>query len=638
VPPNIESTPPSAMLMTPGERLGWVFRDRNVFRRGFPEPPPQSPPAPVEQIRRVEAAWVKLPGRMILAGGVGLGVAVGFACCGGIAGSVDGRVASVFFVLGFLAATAATGAAMLAWLGYAGMKSTLARSQAENHWQFQQAFAAWTLRKESFERDDWLRVDRLLEWGGARPDSENSRRVDIVGGNLWGWEAVLTVFGASLLSTRGPMTLVDLSGEAVSRELLRVAADNNVATDMLLLPTELADSDLLVGLDARQLVGALVESMYGDTPTAGRADRSMDERILTSVCQALGDELSMARLVAALRALLGETGDQDALTEQERRHICDDLFSDEYRRQAHTTLRRIEAFVHPLRDLGTRRGSRPPAVLTCLAMATEGRSAHNELLNDLIVQWLMRRVANETGGVRVLVIAAADEIQRRHIERLSDLCERRDIRLVLFFRHLREASVELLGGGSVGFMRLANHEEARRAADFVGRKHRFVVSQVTRGLGGNETHSIADTEGYAETDNRSATPGGTALGRGLFRVGGAGRNWNRAETRNWSVTRNWSQTRSLAEGSNWSDAVSQQRVYEYAVEPRTLQDLPDYALLLVQRPQPVGNVLVAVECNPDLVTMPRLSMEPLPELPLPPPVPFSPGLLYQPWGTAGAPR
>ena len=49
-----------------------------------------------------------------------------------------------------------------------------------------------------------------------------------------------------------------------------------------------------------------------------------------------------------------------------------------------------------------------------------------------------------------------------------------------------------------------------------------------------------------------------------------------------------------------------------------LQDLPDYALLLVKR-EGRGSVVQAVECNPELVTMPRLSMEPLPLRPLPDP-------------------
>ncbi len=105
------------------------------------------------------------------------------------------------------------------------------------------------------------------------------------------------------------------------------------------------------------------------------------------------------------------------------------------------------------------------------------------------------------------------------------------------------------------------------------------------------------------------------------------------------MTRSWSTTSSRAQGTNWSDATSLQRVYEYTVEPRTLQDLPDYAMLLVES-SAGGPVLRAVECNPDIITLPRMSMDPLPDLGPPHPQPTAaiptqpPG---QPWPAAPLP-
>jgi len=147
-------------------------------------------------------------------------------------------------------------------------------------------------------------------------------------------------------------------------------------------------------------------------------------------------------------------------------------------------------------------------------------------------------------------------------------------------------------------MRLANHDEARQAADFIGHQHKFVLSQLTRTLGGNDTHSTADT------DTTSTQKGGG------WSTGG--------HHSNWGVSRSWGQTVTVAEGTNWSDAASAQRVYEYAVEPRTLQDLPDYALLLLKGH---GNTatLQPVECNPAIITLPRVAMQPLPEMALPHP-------------------
>jgi hypothetical protein len=602
-----------SVLFTPGERLGWVFRDRNRFRRRFLEQAPVPPPPPFELLNRLQVARAKLTGRLTAGGTVGFGAVLVFGICT----QLGGELGTMFAVLAVLSLLGGVGAMGGVWLHYSGLRGRAAAAQAQQQQQYWRLHAEWNERRVGFDRQDQQRVAQMLEWGAATPDQGN-RRLDIVGGNLWGWEALLTVLGTSLLTTRRPTTLIDLSGEAVSRELLRVTAEHDLSVDLLLIPNELAESDLLVGLSARELVDTLIESIYSAEEGGQRSDRSMDDRILSGVCSALGDHISMARLAAALLVLMNEPGDTSALSPDERRSIADELFGDEFRRHAYGQLRRLESFIHPLTGLGTRREPRPAVDLSCLALATDGRNVRNELLNDLIVQWLIRRIAQGTAELSSLVIAGADEIPRRHLERLSDLCERRDVRLVVLFRHLRGAALQAIGGGSVGFMRLGNHEEARQAADFIGREHKFVVTQVTRTLGGNETHTLGETEGYSETEGRSF---GTSRGRstqGPLGIGGSGRNWSRNESRNWSVTRNWSQTRSVAEGSNWSEATSEQRVYEYAVEPRTLQDLPDYAMVVAQR-QADGTAVVPVECNPDIISMPHLSMQPLPDVPLPPP-------------------
>lgn len=196
------------------------------------------------------------------------------------------------------------------------------------------------------------------------------------------------------------------------------------------------------------------------------------------------------------------------------------------------------------------------------------------------------------------MVAGADDLSRRHLERLADICGRREVRLVYLFRHLRAASTELIGGGAVAFMRLGNHEEAARAADFIGRHHRFVLTQVTRTLGGEQTHGGSDTEGREESETVMRDLTGPA----------------RAGQRRRGTSRQWATTRSWAESTQWSDAASEQRVYEYAVEPTTLQHLPDYAMLLVES-RPGGPVVHAVECDPAILTLPRASHEPLPESP-----------------------
>lgn len=582
------------------ECLGWTFRDRNLFLRRFIEPYPVMEQVPPRLIMRAESARRNVAGWAILSISVGLILAEYVAQMGGVLLQADDSsqaasyIGKGLLVFGGLLALAGFGGAGLVARGPARAKAELQRTalaiQQRNHHNA----AVWAKRKADHEAAERARVDSYIEWGTVDPPA-GTRRVDVIGGNTWGWEALLTVLGSSLLHTRGPLTLVDFSGEAACRELVRFAGETGVPHDVRVLPSQLAETDLLAGLGPRQLVDALVESMYGgDTLSGSRADRSQDDRILTAVCAALGNEVSLVRVAAGMRVLMGEPGEHLALTAAERLHIADNLFADEFKRQVHGSLRRIEAYLHPLEELGIR--SQPlSGDLTCLVDESDGRSARRELLKDLIVQWLTRRVSSQELGTRSLVIVGADEISHLHLERLTELCERRDIRLVLFFRHMRDAAVQAIGGGAVCFMRLPNHVEAHQAAEFIGKQHKFLLSQLTRTLGGSDTHSVANTDGVSRSEGGSWSGGSS-----------------------WDVTRNWSQTVTVADASNWSDAAAAQRVYEYAVEPRTLQDLPDYALLLVKG-HGKGSVLQAVECNPDILSLSRVSMQPLPHIPLPDP-------------------
>jgi hypothetical protein len=264
-----------------------------------------------------------------------------------------------------------------------------------------------------------------------------------------------------------------------------------------------------------------------------------------------------------------------------------------------------------------------------------------------------------------VIVAGADELARRHLERLSDACERRGVPLTFLFRRLRETGGEMLGGGAVAFMRLGNNEDATRAADFIGRDYKFVLSQITKNVGGNESHTDTDTDGTGDSDsiNISQSMGtsrnwGTTRSSGATRSGGGpfglfadrstntgdsrtrGGGTNETETRgeSRSVSRNWSSAYAFAAGTNWSDADTTQRVYEYAVEPVTLQHLPDHALLLVETRSAGGRKLTPVECDPAIVTLERVATTPLPDPP-PRPQPVRPptAMPYAPqWATPHA--
>jgi hypothetical protein len=205
-----------------------------------------------------------------------------------------------------------------------------------------------------------------------------------------------------------------------------------------------------------------------------------------------------------------------------------------------------------------------------------------------------------------VVIAAADEITRHHLEGLADACERRGVPLTLLFRHLREeGGLAMIGGGATAFMRLGNHQEAEQAASYIGRHHKFVLSGWTATHGGDHTTTHGTTQTWGSSQSRGHT-----TSRGWTEDHLSGRSASGSSTRSREHSRNYGFTAEQSEsaGTSWSDAASTQRVYEYTVEPAVLQNLPDNALLLTNRTGSTG--LQPVECHPATVTLPNVSIAP----------------------------
>lgn len=590
-----------AALFEPGERLGWIFRDRFRSWREFQEPSPAERDRAPWHTQRVNELRRKRTSALLIGAGATVVCFLAYVVA----------VLVYRFIVNWgqtRPQSVGTGFAIEAWLialipplvllvGVPLFFTFLIDKAFRDRDAEVQRWHARRTEHQTRERD---RVEQMLEWGAARV-GPNTRRVDLFGGNLWSWEAFLTVYGTSMLREAPPITIVDLSEELVSDELYQLAREARCPVDRQVLPSELAQSDLLVGLDGRQLVDVLIESFHGDAQNADRAERTMDARILTEVCGALGDNLSIGRITEALRALMGEPGRPVLLNPEEWDRVTTELFSGVYVEQAHDRLRRLEAYLHPLTALGSEAVLRDPeARLRCLAVTNDGPNPFSDLMVDLIVQWTMRQIVQEAHQTpaRLLIIAGADHLQRRHLERLSDICERRGVRLVYLFRHLREQSLQMVGGGAVAFMRLGNHEEAERAANFIGREHKFVVSSISRGLSGGATHSVGSNEGGGDGG------GSNQVRRGVVFRETVG--YTRSESRNWGTSRQYS------EQTGWSYQTSEQRVYEYQVEPRTLQELPDHALLLVEHGAG-GRELQVVECNPDILSLPRATTDVLPE-------------------------
>jgi len=591
---------PEAMLFTPGARLGWVFRDRRTLLAPYPESEPDLERLREQAAARAAAARARYATARRWAGKPSLVAAVVLLLLAGCAKAVNGGADTGSTLLA-VAVLCAPGLAYTAVCRHRRDQAAAVQPDQDYH----RARAEWQQRAAAHQRAQLAGLGQAAEWGSAEPPGQ---RTDVFGGSWWGWQALLTTHGTSILAAQ-PLLVLDLSGQLVSGELTAIARHATGNAALYVLPTDLDRCGLLDGLSGPQFADALTEAIHAGTPGGARADRAVDVGILHQLIAALDGDISPVRLAAATQVALGHRAEPGLLTAAEEVLIGGDLFPTEYRRQIGPNLVRLDAFLTGLaRYVGHPfAGPVGPAYYTCLALDSSARSARGELVLALAVQWLTVQVSGSAAAAPAVIIAGADEITRPHLERLADACERRRVPLTLMFRHLREDALSVLGGGTAAFMRLGHHGEAEQAASYIGRQHKFVLSQLTATLGGNETYTRTDTEGYGVTDSRTvgSSRGWTEdhLGAGS-RTGGLTRSFGLTASRNWSVARSW------AAGTNWSNAAAAQRVYEFAVEPSVLQHLPDYALLLTV-PARTGPDLLAVECNPAIVTLPGVSTRPL---------------------------
>jgi len=592
-------------LFSPGERLGWEFRDRLRHWRHFPESEPRDVVADPALRTRLDRAIARRRSSLLWA----------------VAGAVIGLLAAWYLANnlvsgGVLANGAGVTAAFLAFLAALWLcvwrPLRLVRAEREARWRLssvqttaserhREATGVWRARADAHTAGEWERVNRIPEWGAVRAAAA-SGRIDVFGGSLRSWEGFLTTFGSSMVTDSPPVRVLDLSEGMVAGELCALARARGVTVAEEVLPGQAAASSLLAGLEADQLTDVLVESIHAGPDGGQREARALDARILGAICRALAPVLSLARVHEALLAVMGEPAASEHLSTAERERVRTELFTADYVRSAHDRFRSLEAQLHPLRDLGSGGAAAQPrdAALHCLAVGGAGAVFATDLFVDLAAQWAIRGLRS---GLRpgALIVAGADRLRRRHLERLADACDREGVRLAYLFRHLREDAEDLLGsGGTAVFMRLGNHAEAERAARFIGQGHRFVLSGVTVGHGGDQRHRSGESEGGAIDSSRSQA------------------HWAVTTTR----SRTWGTTSSYAEGTNWHFAETRQRVREYVVEPTALQNLPDYALLVVQHgrgfdpgaEQLSGRPRIQVaDCNPDIVSLPRVLMEPLPD-------------------------
>ncbi|MFE3558679.1 hypothetical protein ACFXKW_28040 [Streptomyces sp. NPDC059193] len=435
-------------------------------------------------------------------------------------------------------------------------------------------------------------------------------RIDVVGGTGDGWASLLATAGGPVLAGGQALLVVDMTEQAVALELAGLAAQQGVPVRHVQFPA----ASLLTDLGAESGPDDLAESLAGALatmrPPGTDTDlHTVDVTLIRTVARRLDPPLTYGRLAAGLAVLLRlyepVAGGSGPLAPHEVARLTEavDSVGQGERRQneLHYVKDQLESLAAAEQGVA---GDRPaagwwsPGALTVLA--TDGLGPRLKDLADRVMFFrLIHALRTRTfpPGTGTLVVAGADHMGRDALEALARHARNARVRLVLILEHFREGNLHLAGGSSSAtvFMRMGNGEEAKAAAEFIGRQHTFIVNQLTRQVGETLTTGRGSSYGEQFGESSSFTSGGLKQGS--------------SSTSGTSLSRSWQESVNASTATSTTTGETNSRLYEFTVEPTQLQALPPTGLVLVEA-APGGRRVVFGDCNPGIGLMSRVSPQP----------------------------
>jgi hypothetical protein len=627
--------------------LGWQY----ALLHPHPGPSPRRPTPPArEQLnpgwvaaQRREQRRLDRPLEVLL--GAGVVLAAGLAALG-----VLGLLNPALTTVGMLAGLAAA-----AWAGrqIRGSERTMRtrvaaeRRRVANIAALQEArLFEWQARHAEQSRDWQARrtaYDQQKHWYAVSLGRDVDR-IDVAGGTLAGWSALLTMIGLPRLQAGGEVTVVDLTDGPVGHDLLAVARQAGLDPLVWVLPDDLPRLDLGAGLDPAALADLLTQVASGpadDQHPAGT--RFRDHAILDRILGVLGGRPTVAQVSAALR-VLGHIGDprEDAQRGLLTARQIDKLTTMFGRGADQLVVERawaLESQLRALDEVGTGPAPDTRSRLRVVAAGRAAGAAGHPVLGNYVAAALTQVVRQSPPAEpwrHTVVLLGAEQLPDEILDGLADACETTGTGLVLAYRSIPAPVRDRLGRGHavVAFMRLGNAADAKAASEQIGTEHRFVLAQLTDTVGtsvGDTTgDSYTSTLGTSESQSSSSSVSrttGRSRGRGASRSsflpldpGTSSRSRDHSESSGSSDSE--SITAGISESTAWGVSTSRavtdsdsrartvQRSREFLVEPHELQQLPPSAMIVTYS-GPDGRRVVVADANPGIFGLPTATLRPL---------------------------
>jgi hypothetical protein len=502
------------------------------------------------------------------------------------------------------------------------------KDQAAARREHEKAVVDWQRRVTEFEQSEQNRRDKADYWFPVVP-SPASHLICAFGGSSRTWAFALAAIGASMLGSGRRVFIVDVSRRTSVDGLWELAKHQGYPVSPRTLPSQSPMLPPFEGMTWDSLTAILSEVSHSAQRDAAvsRHERQEDRAVLREVAGGLDQDapVSLTRLKAALHAVGSAAAPQgeSAISDDEYDRLTA-LYNDVQRQHGGVMERvtRLERMLRVLRSLeSSAAGQAEPvdsgASVRIMSIDKRADELDSEILSDLFFQLLLHSMRVSTVDADFMILLGADRISRNSLETLGTYAEREGVPTLLFFEHLRDDAVQVIGGGGAAavFFALANHHEAKEAAEFIGSQYKWVESQHTRSYSESITRSHATQE--TESQSTSTTRGLTHTRGSSHSWGGSGdnRTFNSGRSSSISDSLSVSDSYTVSVGETLSEAIarseeyssSEQRVREAVIEPEVLMGLPVTGAICVEI-QPDGRrIATNVDCHPKINYIPRVS-------------------------------
>jgi hypothetical protein len=576
---------------------------------------------------RIATARKKLPKRLGIVAVLFLLVALGSSAAGVLVLVVGGTMAYVVPVL-------------LPAQKIKSLRTQMRAARDADYARYERAGQQWQWRVATHDEQERVRQADALLWHPIHPQAGPSR-IDVFGGTGDGWASLLATLGSSLIGSGHAITVLDFTEQYIAGGLAALVSARGGRVTETDLPHDTARFDVLAHLAADELAELLAAAVHTIRPADASVDlRAVDTELLESVIGSLDDPATFARVVAGLE-VLRRTYDVTAagpLSTDEITRLTayvDTIGQNERARQElqflinELGLLAKDDFDGDPSGAAARSANLWQADELAVITTTHPQDRRKANLDRVVFHRLLHDMRHQRGvnPDSVLVVAGADSMGLEGLEALTRQCRRDGVRLVLLLERLRGGMEQLLGSSDSAavLMRLGNVKDAASAAEFIGRGHKVVLSQVTAQVGKTLTAgtsaSRSVTDGTSETDGTSTSTtrgvsqnvGRSGMGRhsqGITKSRGLSVSTSKTVSKSHSVTasrsESWQNTVNESAADSTTDGTTHSRVYEFTVEPTTIQSLPPTAFVMIENP-PSGRRVVVGDCNPGITLLDRVA-------------------------------